>query len=79
MGYHPVFGGVILGYRPHFDVIAPSQGDIKIRSKLSPSEKKIALKSDFFVDFFNKNVIKNILILYILFVHFVFLFLSSVE
>jgi len=59
MGYHPVFGGVILGYRPHFDVIAPSQGDIKIRSKLSPSEIKNRPKIGIFLDFFNKNFINK--------------------
>ena len=79
MGYHPVFEGVILGYRPVFDVIAPLQGDIKIRSKLSPSEKKIALKSGIFLIFLIKMSSKKRLIFYKSFVHFVFLFLSSVE
>ena len=49
MGYHPVFGGGILGYRPHFDVIAPSWGDIKIRLNYRPQRKKITLKSGFFL------------------------------
>ena len=59
MGYHPVFEGVILGYRPVFDVIAPLQGDIKIRSKLSPSEKKNRPKIGNFFLVFNKNIIQK--------------------